>query len=277
MASKYSIIQYVPNPIANERINIGVVAFNEAQVRVQFLNNWERVRLFGMEDVTFLKEFADRMSQAADSGLIFPGDNPNTPYQERLKKISTDWLNSIQWTEPRGSLEDVDSLLEDIASNFLVDLTSPKPYVRDRQVAARLTTNKIKNVLRQSIKNDAKELLKINHTVSGSYDKHKFDAVVANGRSYFAAHGVSFEVKITENLQKSLFWMITDVKQCQPDFPIVIVALPPRSDSENYQEYQQNYQQATLNYSKMGAKVLQEDNVEIGVSKILQECGVIVA
>jgi Protein of unknown function (DUF3037) len=27
MASRYSIIQYVPNPIADERINIGVLAF----------------------------------------------------------------------------------------------------------------------------------------------------------------------------------------------------------------------------------------------------------
>jgi Protein of unknown function (DUF3037) len=277
MASKYSIVQYVPNPIANERINIGVVAFNEEQVRVQFLTNWERVRHFGMEDVTFLKEFAERMSQAADSGLIFPGDNPNAPYQDRLNKISTDWLNSIQWTEPRASLEDVDNLLKDIASNFLVDLTTQKPYVRDREAAARVTTNKIRKVLRQYIKNDAKELLKTNYTVSGSYDRHKFDAVVTNDRSYFAAHGVSFEVKITENLQKSLFWMIADVKKCQPDFPIVIVALPPKIDTENYQEYQQNYCQATSNYLKLGAKVLQEDDVESWVSEKLEECGVIVA
>ncbi|MCC3411702.1 MULTISPECIES: DUF3037 domain-containing protein [unclassified Microcoleus] len=271
MASKYSIVQYVPNPIANERINIGVVAFNEEQVRVQFLTNWERVRHFGMEDVTFLKEFAQRMSQAADCGLIFPGDNPNAPYQERLNKIAQDWLNSIQWTEPRGSLADVDSLLEDIASNFLVDLNSQKPHRRDRQDAARLTTSKFRNVFQKYVKNDAKELLKTSYSVQGSRDSHKFDAVVANGQPYLAAHGVSFEVKIPEHLQKSLFWMITDVKQCQPNFPIAIMALPPKKDADNYQESQQNYQQATSTYSELGAKVLQEEDVESWVIERLEK------
>jgi Protein of unknown function (DUF3037) len=262
MASKYSIVQYVPNPIANERINIGVVAFNEEQVRVQFLTNWERVRNFGMEDITFLKTFARRMSEAADCGLIFPGDNPNAPYQERLNKIAQDWLNSIQWTEPRGSLEDVDSLLEDIASIFLVDLNSQKPHLRDRDAAARLTTSKFKKVFKQYVKNDAKELLKTSYSVQGSHDKHKFDAVVANGRPYLAAHGISFEVKIPEHLQKSLSWMITDVKQFQADFPIAIVALQPKKEVDNYQKLEETYQQATSTYSQLGAKILAEDDVE---------------
>ncbi|MBD2294685.1 DUF3037 domain-containing protein [Anabaena sphaerica FACHB-251] len=29
MASKYSVIQYVPDPIADQRINIGVIAFDK--------------------------------------------------------------------------------------------------------------------------------------------------------------------------------------------------------------------------------------------------------
>lgn len=271
MASKYSIVQYVPNPIANERINIGVVAFNEEQVRVQFLTNWERVRNFGMEDITFLKTFAQRMSESADCGLIFPGDNPNAPYQERLNKIAQDWLNSIQWTEPRGSLEDVDSLLEDIAGNFLVDLNFQKPHRRDRQAAARLTNSKFKNVFRQHVKNDYKELLKTSYSLHGNHADHKFDAVVANGRPCMAAHGISFEVKIPENLQNSLSWMIADVKQYQPDIPIAIVALQPNKDADNYQELQQTYQQATSTFSELGAKVLAEDEVESWVLERLEK------
>ena len=275
MASKYSIVQYVPNPIANERINIGVVAFNEEEVRVQFLTNWERVRHFGMEDVTFLKEFAHRMSQAADSGLIFPGDNRDAPYQERLNKIARDWLSGIQWTEPRGSLEDVDSLLEGIASNFLVDLNSQKPHRRDREAAARLTTAKFRKVFKQYVKNDPKELLKTSYSVQGSHMEHKFDAVVANGRPYLAAHGVSFEVKIPEHLQNSLSWMITDVKRFQPDFPIAIVALQPKKDVDNYQKLEQTYQQATSTYSELGAKILAEDDVENWVLERLEKANLL--
>lgn len=275
MASKYSIVQYVPDPIANERINIGVVAFNEEQVRVQFLTNWDRVRHFGLEDITFLKEFAEQMSQAADYGLIFPGDNRNAPYQERLNKIARDWLNTIQWTEPRGSLEDVDSLLEDIASNFLVNLNSQKPHLRDRQAAARLTAAKFRKVFQEHVKNDAKQLLKTSYSVQGSHANHKFDAVVAKGRPCMAAQGISFEVKIPEHLQNSLSWMIADVKHYQPDIPIAIVALPPKKDANRYQESQQIYQQATSTYLKLGAEVLAEDDVEDWVLERLDKTDIL--
>ena len=59
MASRYSVIQYVPNPIADERINIGVLAFNEQVVKVHFLSRWDRVRDFGqVKDIDFLQNFA---------------------------------------------------------------------------------------------------------------------------------------------------------------------------------------------------------------------------
>jgi Protein of unknown function (DUF3037) len=50
MVSRYSVIRYVPNPSADERINIGVLVSDEQEVRVRFLQNWERVRCFGMSE-----------------------------------------------------------------------------------------------------------------------------------------------------------------------------------------------------------------------------------
>ncbi len=120
MVSRYSVIQYVPDPIANERINIGVVAFDNNTVLTKFVKKWERVRNFGGEEISFLKDFAHRMENGAKDGLLFPGDEPNgVPNQERLLKIAQGWMNSIQFTEPRGSLNTVNDLLEDIASTYL--------------------------------------------------------------------------------------------------------------------------------------------------------------
>ncbi|MBW4622363.1 MAG: DUF3037 domain-containing protein [Cyanosarcina radialis HA8281-LM2] len=121
MGSKYSVIQYVPNPVANERINIGVLTFNEHEVRVQFLKNWERVRQFGTEDIEFIQNFEHQMSQAVAAGLMLPGDNRDEPFPERLNRLTRDWLNSIQFTLPRGSLEDVENLLQDIISTYLTE------------------------------------------------------------------------------------------------------------------------------------------------------------
>lgn len=63
MVSRYSVIQYVPDAIANERINIGVLVFDEQVVRVKFLSKWNRVVHFAPNsDISFLMDFSDRKS-----------------------------------------------------------------------------------------------------------------------------------------------------------------------------------------------------------------------
>ena len=150
MPSRYSIIQYVPNLIANERINFGVLVFDDEVVKVHFLNNWQRVRDFSTGDIVFLQKFADSMKESAESNLLFPGDQENgQPKHERLLRISRSWINSIQLTEPRGSLADVESLLEDTIEDFLVDIPIDKPKLRDRQTARRLVVSRVKKAVKK--------------------------------------------------------------------------------------------------------------------------------
>ncbi|WP_449417649.1 DUF3037 domain-containing protein [Phormidium nigroviride] len=293
MASRYSIIQYVPNPIADERINIGVVAFDDNDVRVQFVNNWGRVRNFGGEDINFLRDFAKRMNKAAEEGLLFPGDRPNdTPKHERLKKIARGWMNSIQFTEPRGALEDVESLLEDIAQTYLVNVESllediAQTYLvnsevnntevsqktkRNRQDAAIITTSIIKKILLSyNDKPAIQEMLHNDFFVKGSHKEHKFDAVVANGKTYLAAHGISFEVNPPKNLQNSISWMISDVKEFDSKLPIGIVALPPKKERQNYEKLNEMYQKNIATYRSLGAEVLQENEVQPWASQTIDK------
>lgn len=124
MTSHYCIVQYVPNPLNDERINIGALVFDDLSVRTRFLQNWERVRNFGKpKSIDFLKDFAAKMEAAAKDGLLFPGEVPSeVPRRERMTKIARGWMNSIQITEPRGSLMGVDELLEDTVKDFLVEV-----------------------------------------------------------------------------------------------------------------------------------------------------------
>lgn len=272
MASRYSIVQYVPNPIADERINIGVVAFDDNDVRVQFVNNWGRVQAFGGEDINFLRDFAKRMNKAAGEGLLFPGDRPNdTPKHERLKKIAQGWMNSIQFTEPRGSLENVESLLEDIAQTYLVNVVSATTK-RTRQDAARITTSIIrKTLISYDDKPALKEMLKNNFPVKGSHKEHRFDAVVANGQPYLVAHGISFEVYPPETLQDSISWMILDVKESDTKLPIGIVALPPKQECQDYEKLNKVYQTTISTYRSLGAEVLQENEVQPWASQTIDK------
>ena len=125
MTSYYSIIQYVPNPIANERINIGVLIFDEKEIKVKFLKNWKRVKNFCMGDIAFLRDFESQMQEAVSQGLLFPGDSLlDQPRQERLQRVSENWMNSIQFTEPNFSLKPLDKLLEDSIKKYLIEPVS---------------------------------------------------------------------------------------------------------------------------------------------------------
>lgn len=271
MASKYSIVQYVPNPIADERINIGVVTFDDDKVCVKFLKNWDRVRNFGTGNIDFLRDFAQQMKEAASSGLLFPRDEPDgTPKDERLTKVARGWINSIQFTEPRSSLDSAPNLLEDVIQDYLIEPVAQKPIFRDRQAAARITISSFKKVITRRFGDEAKERLKTKYPVRGSHREYHFDAVFANGKPYFAAHSISCEVSVPEEFQNSLSWMITDVKQHNPQFPIGILALPPKPESRKRKYLENTYQQATSTYERLGANVLTENQIESWIEKNLE-------
>ncbi|NJM78086.1 MAG: DUF3037 domain-containing protein [Acaryochloridaceae cyanobacterium RU_4_10] len=136
MASRYSIIQYVPNLIADERINIGVLVFDEQAVRVHFLQHWDRIRCFGLsEDIEVLKNFAHEIDKETKEWLLFPGDRPtNIPVHDRLVKVARDWHSGIQFTEPRGSLAGVDELLDELARTYLLEPPERRQKLRDRKL-----------------------------------------------------------------------------------------------------------------------------------------------
>jgi len=261
MVSRYSVIQYVPNPIADERVNIGVLVFNDQVVRVHFLHNWKRVKHFGNEDISFLREFSEQMQESAARDLLFPGDQPeDKPKHERLTKIARGWINSIQFTEPCGSLADVDSLLEDLAETYLVDTLPRKLSLRDRQVASKIANTTVKIVLNKRMPEEAQNYFKT--SLTGKHDGHKLDAVVANGRPYLAVHALSFEVHSPKSVIDALSWAIVDVKSSCEDLPFGVLALLPNPESDDFSELMSNYDHAVAKYSDWGAVILKEDELE---------------
>jgi hypothetical protein len=272
MGSRYSIIQYVPNLIADERINIGVLVFDDTLVRVKFLTKWNRVQHFELtDDILFLRDFAHQMQKAAEAELLFPGDQPNDlPKHERLIKVARGWMNSIQFTEPRASLEDVENLLEDAVRTYLVEPPVKEKKLRDRTAAAQIATSNVRRVLKQQYgDNKARELLKVDALLKGSRLEHKFDVTVANGRPFFVAHGISFEVQTPEQTVGDLAFKIIDVKESKPNLPLAVVVLPPTQGTSDRGRLERVYQQTIATYKDLGANVLKEDQVEPWVSECL--------
>jgi len=269
MSSRYSIIQYVPDPIADERINIGVLAFDDQKVRVYFLHNWERVRNFGSEDIDFLKDFAEKMQESAEIGLLFPGDQlSDIPRHERLLKVAQSWMNSIQFTEPRGSLEKVDELFADTIKRFLVDIPKSRSKFRDRQAAARLTVSKVKQVVKELIGKEYQDLVKAKYMIPGQRKEHDIDIAIANGHPYLAAQGISFEVHTPENVLDALAWTISDIKDKNSDFPLAVVVLPPIKQDKHLEKI---YHDTIATYSELGAQILQEGEIKNWITSELSQ------
>ena len=279
MASRYSIIQYVPNPIANERINIGVIVFDEEIVKVHFLRSWERINSFGKEDTKFLRDFAKRMDESSKNGLLFPNDDPNSGQSrvERLRNVSQEWINSIQFTPPRGSIESIDNIFDYTIKAFLVDETPVQRNMRDRQAAKKIVATSVRDVLKQRLGKRASEFLKkdAQAIVKGLSDSHKFDVSVANGRPYLAAHGVSFEVHTHKETLDALSWWIKDVKELNRSFPLAVVTLPPKAEFPNYSQLREAYDNTRITYNKLGATVLEEKEVSAWTNQILASANLV--
>ena len=280
MPSRYSVIQYVPDPIADERVNVGILVFDDEKVATVFLKSWDRVRCFAMEDIQFLRSFQERMMRITSVGLLFPGDVDNgQPNHERLQRVATSWMNSIQFTEPCGSLASVEQLLEDLPSQFLKEpLIKPKRKLRDRQAAANLARSSIRTVLKSRLKfREVNDLLNHNHELMGRYQSHRFDVTVMNGRPYFAAHGISYEVDSPDATTDSVAWMIADVRSVNATVPIGVLMLPPQPNTFERSMLQKKYERKREIYQEMGAIVLGENDLGdwteeqldiLGISKI---------
>jgi hypothetical protein len=273
MAARYSIIQFVPDPITGERINIGVAAFDERRVLVRFLTKWDRVRHFADRDIDFLKEFASWMKKLTLAKTVLPTlqDAHGPLDQDQVIYMSERWMNTIQLSEPRASVTSVDELLLYASARFLAETVRRKKVFRDRQDAARTVVSQVRIALAQKIGNQAEELVKKRFPLQGRFQGHKFDAVVTNGVPYFAAHGISFEgpeAKGLENVLDALAWAVADVKAQDPSLPLAVATLPPTDDAKHSAKLQDLYERSLSIYREIGAEVLNEDQVQDWASRI---------
>lgn len=260
MAAYYSVVQFVPDPIADERMNIGVIVTGDGHVRSRFLSDWEKAHRFAGTDINFLKEFAKQISRSEPpQNWMLDGQTVGRVDAETLKRMASGWINSIQITEPRASLEEPAKLLTEVSARFLrVPARAGRSY-RDRSQAASFAVRHIREVLTERSIDLAHKYLKRHYDIIGKVDEHQFDVGVANGRVLFAAHGLSFEVQDTKELERefeSVVWAFDDVKNRDPGMELAVVAFPPKGPSKVYDRAQRVF-------SRLNVPVLIEEEVDM--------------
>src|SRR5262249_28404109 len=105
MSSYFKIVQFVPDPAADERVNIGVLTYGDGKVRARWITDWKQAaKLARRPDADFLRDIASSIS---------------TLSQDEIQNQSESPIDVIYLTEQRASLLQPDELLLDIAERFL--------------------------------------------------------------------------------------------------------------------------------------------------------------
>jgi hypothetical protein len=235
MISRYTVVQYVPDPLADERINIGVIAWDEGGVAAKFSSNWKRVQSFGHENVGYVREFVKRTTSALESSHADLFNNTESLDVPKLEKMIGEWHHSIQFTTPRTSVKDRDALLTDVGPIFLRSFPSAHAGARNRKTAAVIAVRELQSAIAHRDPKYVEKLLKKNHSLKGQCASHQFPVALANGHLIAAVETISFEVLEHRQLElelEAVFWTCADVKNKNEEAPLAVFALAPKRSSE---------------------------------------------
>src|SRR5260370_37888151 len=192
MITKYCVVRYLPHPLSGEMMNVGIIVWGEGKIVTHFMKDWRRIKTFGREDISFLRDFVEQIETSTSLEQKLPTLGPGQLDVRRLEELVANWGNSIQFSEPRTSLQPPEDVLREIGSIYLPGLPHRRQHGRNRLTAARVALDCISHVLLEERGPLSEGLIKRQHGIRGKFDEHRFDVAVANGRTFLAAQGLSF-------------------------------------------------------------------------------------
>ncbi len=260
MGALFTIVQYVPDPLADERMNVGVIVVENGRIEGRFLRQWNRVRTFGGEDVAFLRDFAERVNQWTPEHPEIPGLAAGVRLDEKgLQDIVGRWHNSIQFTPLKASLSAKDDLLDQLSTRYLKHAPRKRTGYRDRRKAAQIVFRELEEAFLPVLSAEPNARINRNALIPGKLDEHQFDVSIENGRPYLAAHGLSFEGPHSKDLENEIdatAWSIDDVKTANRSLDLAVVVLPPKSAKSK------TFLRAVRVFEGLKAEVIEEPEAE---------------
>lgn len=266
MTTKFCVVRYLPHPLSGEMINVGLIAWGDGKIVTQFMKDWRRIKTFGHEDISFLQDFVGQIETSTSPNQLSPTVGPGQIDTKRLEELVANWSNSIQFSEPRTSLKSPEDVLREVGSIYLPGMPHRQQRSRTRRTAARLALNSVSQVLIEERGPLSEDLVKKHHGIRGKFDEHQFDVAVANGRTFLAAQGLSFEKSFSREIQKDVdatAWAIDDIRKIQRTMPVAVLALPPRDSSKHFD-------QAKKTFRGLRADMVLESQMDAWVKRALK-------
>ncbi len=235
MTSKYAVVQFYPDQDSDDRLDVGVIAWDAAGAHVLFIESWERLDSISVEDVRLLQGYADemraRLSDRAGSHLDETG--------ELAGDLIGDPASRIRLTPARSVAEDAPTLISSLAAKFHYAPTASTLKARDRRTAASHAFKAIVSAARGRRFRGLRPLIHSRRTIDGKFAEHELDVVLAADEPLAAVSGLSFEVKSRRHLQQEVdatAWVLDDLLRLRPHMPLAVFVLPAtHPDAETVQ------------------------------------------
>lgn len=239
--SRYSIVRYLPDPLREEYVNIGVVVVTEdgSFSRSRFLQRWSRIPNFTVQGSSFLKDVALEISQLADEQLDFQRREPFTV--EQLQRLADHWRNAVQFSELRASVApDPARLLDQLYAQYVSAPGRSTVRARDKRAVIRVAREQLAEALAERFPVGTPEII-VGDALEGKREPHKFDLVVRNGKPLIGLEGLSFEAPPSRDLENevsAVAWALDDVRSLDQDLPLGVLVILPRWPREDYRRAQ---------------------------------------
>jgi Protein of unknown function (DUF3037) len=260
--SYYSVVRYVPDPIRDERINIGVVVTGESGefAGAKFTHDLQRAKSFGAEDPGFLKNFSKMLEDlTVQPQLRLELEKEPSWDLATVRMVHEQWGNAIQFGEPRAALEsDPSKLLDEVFARYVTGTRRRDQRVKDRRWVAAQGILRLRASAKERFPRiDVDQIVKRSHEVTGKFDAHTFPIFLQRNGTAHAIEAISFEVDDSDRLAREVdatAWAIDDVRKTRPELPISVLVLEKAKSS--------HFQRAERLYKALDAPIVRSADVD---------------
>ena len=222
MATFYTVIQFVPDPVADERQRRGS-RFRRRPSPCPFREKLGPSSALRQQGRLFLKQFARDLEDR-----IQDGPTSSRVTEATLRDMAANWRNAIQFTTPRGSLLSLEKLLEDAEGRFLASDRVPGSQPFTRRFMKKLAFDATCQAFVQRGGERARRYVKRNFSINGAITAHPFSLAIANRTPCVAAEVFSFVGSSERSQEKGVMataFAFEDVQKQHREIDLVALVL----------------------------------------------------
>jgi hypothetical protein len=234
MPSYYSVLRFVPDPIAGESINIGIIVVRGTETHVRLLEDWSRVQKFA---ATGIKEIQRLTREIAEDPCGSLGIDPKSGPQQLNEKLAS-WTNSLQFSVLRAATEDPTTLDATLEGLFLIEPADRQvtPAQRRTQLISTAMAE-VRTAFQRRFDRMPKKLVHRAHPVSGARTWHPVDVALANGELYAGAFALPFATRQSERQlhdTDATAFAVEDILGANPNVHLSVIVDAAEQHSQQY-------------------------------------------